>query len=84
MYKLQKIRSRKIIHNVSFGYRQKLNHTILTSRKEIINTVQISSNSNKRKHVEDNINDSINSTIQKPQNQNIQNIFIAPFLIIIV
>lgn len=41
MYKLQKIRSRKIIHDFSIGYRQKLTRTVLSSRKEIINTAQM-------------------------------------------
>lgn len=38
MYKLQKICSHKIIHNISAGYKCKLARTIFTSRKEIIDT----------------------------------------------
>jgi len=73
MYKIQKRRSRKIIHNVSIRHRQKLARTLLVLRKEMINTVQMSLKSNEKVHVFE-INDSTSSSIM----QNSQNIKFIP------
>ncbi|KAM0725808.1 hypothetical protein ACS0PU_008536 [Formica fusca] len=69
MYKLQKMRSRKIIHNVSIGYRQKLTRTVLVSRKEMINTAQTPLKSNnERVHVFEVNDSSSSSSMQEFQN----------------
>lgn len=73
MYKIQKRRSRKIIHNVSIRHRQKLARKLLVLRKEMINTVQMSLKSNEKVHVFE-VNDSTSSSIM----QNSQNIKFIP------
>lgn len=76
MYKLQRIRSRKIIHNVSLKYRQRLTRTILASRKEMINNAQISLKCHKQEQVSK-ANSANSSTMQKSQNiECLHNVFL--------
>ena len=67
MYKLQRIRSRKIIHNVSLRCRQSLTRTVLASRKEMISNAQISLKCHKQEQVSK-ANSANSSTMQNSQN----------------
>lgn len=61
MYKLQKVRSRKLVHDISSEYRQRLARTILALRKKAINTITVLKS-------DDIVDDLATSSIQKTQN----------------
>lgn len=77
MYKLQKFRSRKTIHNVSMVYKKRLANIIQSSRKETIE-VPLKSNSNMCVLDEGNSNSSDNSTtMQESQDISCCNSFLV-------